>query len=126
MSWLGYSWTIAVNCFYLFIILAVFDKLDHRPEAVVVAILGLIYVAVRTTGMGLGWAHGHTLFHLNKQLLRIRSRLNDPPTEVEIEDMKKYEKIEREGMPKLIINGLFLSITSLACLWFLWIELWGH
>ena len=24
MSWLGYSWTIAVNCFYLFIILAVF------------------------------------------------------------------------------------------------------
>ena len=76
--------------------------------------------------MGLGWAHGHTLFHLNKQLLRIRSRLNDPPTEVEIEDMKKYEKIEREGMPKLIINGLFLSITSLACLWFLWIELWGH
>jgi hypothetical protein len=77
-------------------------------------------------GLGLGWAHGHTFFHLNKQLLRIRSRLNDPPTDDEIEDMKKYEKIEREGTPKLIINGLFLGITSLACLWFLWVELWGR
>src|SRR5262249_44338195 len=52
MRWLGYAWTVAVNCFYLFVVLWAFDKIENRHElTITVAILGLIYVAIRTSSM---------------------------------------------------------------------------
>jgi hypothetical protein len=41
-TFLGYAWRVVVNCFYLFIVLYVFDKLHERFEIIVAAILGLI------------------------------------------------------------------------------------
>ena len=51
MRWLRRVWTVIVNCFYLFLVLFVFSRLDQRPEAIAVAVLGLTYVAMRTLAM---------------------------------------------------------------------------
>ena len=125
MRWLGYLWTVAVNCFYLLIIVAVFDKLYQRPEAVVVAILGLIYVTIRMIGIGLSMGMARSLLHLNKQLLCIRSLLNDPATDYEAEFMRELEKADRDHLLKRDINVAFLGITTFVCLLFLGMELWG-
>lgn len=123
MRWLGYLWTIAVNCFYLFIILAVFDKLHHRPEVVIVAILGLIYVLIRGLGIGLSIYISVSMLQFNKQLQHIRLLLNDPSADAEAEELREAEERENKRWPKLYINMFFLSITSLICLFVLWSEL---
>jgi hypothetical protein len=70
MRWLGYLWNVLVNCFYLAIVLWVFDKLGNRPEAIVVAVIGMTYVAIRTIAIGQYAITVGSLFVLKKEILR--------------------------------------------------------
>ena len=123
MRWLRYGWHIAVNCFALFIVISVLDKFYNRSEGVIVAILGLIYVSIRQVGIGMGFAYGHSLSHLNKQFVRIRERLNDPPSDAERKEMKTLDESQTRGLGRMIIDSVFLAIIFLLCLWALWIDL---
>jgi uncharacterized membrane protein len=95
MRWLGYFWRVTVNCFYIFIILLVFDKLYHKPEAVTVAVLGLIYVTIRSIAIGQHMGFVQTMFALDRQVLNIRRLLNDPGYE-EMKDA--VQETEKPGM----------------------------
>lgn len=119
MRWSSYLWTVAVNCFYLFIVLAIFDKVHHRPEAVTVAILGLIYVIIRGLGAGLGIYIEISM----KQFERIRELLNDS-LDTEDELWREARRRANKKRPIFYIDGVFLFVTSIICLLVLWDELW--
>jgi K+-sensing histidine kinase KdpD len=78
MQWLNYLWTVIVNCCFLLVVAYVFDKLDRRPEIVIVAILGLVYVAICSISIAESVARVHVFAHLNEQLLYVRRLLRDP------------------------------------------------
>lgn len=118
MRWSSYLWTFAVNCFYLFVILEIFDKVHRRPEAVTVAILGLIYVMIRGLGAGLSIYIEMSM----KQFERIRQLLNDS-FDSEDELWRKAREKTNKKRYKLYINGFFLVVTSIICLLVLWDEL---
>ena len=46
---LGYIWKVVVNIVILFIVAWALDKLSGRAETLIVAVLGMIYVTIRTT-----------------------------------------------------------------------------
>jgi hypothetical protein len=82
MKALGYTWRVLVNLFYVAIVLYVFDKLHGRHETtILVAVLGLIYVAIRTIATG----QFHALFEiikvLTRDLIRVRELLHDQSVE---------------------------------------------
>lgn len=126
MRWLGYAWTVAVNCFYLFIVVWVFDKLTgHRDLLITVSILGLIYVAVRTMGTGGQLYTVEMATATNKQLLYIRKLLNDPDY---AETQRKWDEAEKkvpQQYVKLYINGFFLWLIGIFCLLVLFSTLSG-
>ena len=105
---------------YLFIILLVFDKLGRKPEAIIVAVLGLIYVTIRTIGIGQYMAFIGSMFALDQQHLNLRRLLNDPEFETAKEAYKEAEKVRDHRFVKIYIDGFFLSIVSLICLLELW------
>src|SRR5262249_19218090 len=82
MKALGYVWRVLVNLFYVAIVLYVFDRLQGRHDtSIVVAILGLIYVTIRSIAIGqalglIGVAKG-----LHVHLMRIRELLHDEHVE---------------------------------------------
>jgi len=112
------------NLFYVVIILYVFDKLNGRHEiTVLVAVLGLIYVTIRSIAL----TQGHGFIEITKglrgELLRVRELLRDES----IEDYKRelaeaFEAVDR-AMIKGYIDGFFLGIVSLICLFVLFSEL---
>jgi hypothetical protein len=82
MRWLGYAWTVVVNCVYLFVVLWAFNKLGDRHEQVIlVAILGLIYVTIRSIGMYQFVGMFEMLAQTKKQLLQLQKFVHDPAYE---------------------------------------------
>ena len=69
MRWFGYAWLILFNTFCIVVVLAVFAKLFERPDVILVAILGFIYIAieVRRAAQNVGITEG--LMQLRKQVL---------------------------------------------------------
>jgi hypothetical protein len=116
MRWFGYLWTVAVNCFYLFVILYVFDKLDRRPEVIPVAVLGLLYVTIRSIAIGQALSSIELFAQINKQLLYVRKLLNDPHYE---ENQRSWIEAEQKTSPQIIkvyISSFFLLLISLVCM----------
>src|SRR5262245_60251657 len=73
MRWLGYAWTVAVNCFYLIGVFWAFNQIYNRHDLeITVAILGLIYVAIRTISMFQFAAMFEMLSQTKKQLLQLQ------------------------------------------------------
>ena len=116
MKWLGYFWRVAVNGFYLFIVFYVLDKLDRRPEIITVAVLGLIYVTIRTIAIGQTVFHLHNYTQIAKSVLYLRSLVNDPTYEENKLDWEQAEARVPTVVAKLYIDGFFLSVISLLCL----------
>jgi hypothetical protein len=57
LDWLGYAWQLVWNVTLLAAVLYVFSRLESRFEIIVVSVLGLIYITVRTIGIGLSLAY---------------------------------------------------------------------
>ncbi len=119
MQWWGYSWTVAVNCIVLFVVGYVFDRLNSRPQIVTVAILGLIYVTIRTIAIG-QLIMSLTLFtDVNRQLLYMRSLLKDPTYQENQKAWDEVEKSKPQKLNKFYIDLGFLSLIGLFCLFVL-------
>ena len=126
MRWIGYSWTVGINCLSLLVVLIAFAKLLERPEAITVAILGLIYVTIvtRTSLQNLGIAQG--LIAMNKQILEIRRLLKDVQFGSEAQNVWEMEKSLAAWSPKVYINAFFMGLISLICLFVLGLKLFGN
>src|SRR5262245_52960437 len=92
MRWLRYFWRVAVNCFYMVVIGYVFKQLEHKPEIVTIAVLGLIYVVIRTIAIGQYLVSINQVTFLNKQLLIVRKLLHDP--QADVADKEWLEEVE--------------------------------
>jgi hypothetical protein len=120
---LGYIWRVLVNLFYVAIILYVFEKLNGRHETtVLVAVLGLIYVTIRSIAI----AQGHGLIEITKglrgELLRVRELLHDESIEDHKRELTEAFEVVDRAMIKGYIDGFFLGIVSLICLFVLFSE----
>ena len=113
---LGYVWRIGLNLLYLLVIWYVFTQLHGHTEAILVPILGLLYVTTRTTAMATGTAAVHlgvVLDEINERL----KRLADPTYVRDRDEAEEIKKLLRHAQPKQLIEYLFLGLVSLLCLW---------
>ena len=112
-----YLWIVLVNCFYLFIVLVVFDRLGHRPETIVVAVLGLIYVGIRTLMIGQIVFEANAFVQLHEQLFYIRKLLKDPNADAVYADFKKGGEVDGSKAYRIIyLESFFLFVIFLVCL----------
>lgn len=122
MHFLRWLWLIAVNVFYVIVVVYVFDRLSGRTEHIVVSILGLLYVAIRWQSLAAAVTINRTAFALDIEFARIRSLLNDASLkEHDEEAIGLREKAERQ-IYKIGVSSLFLSVIGLICL----LDLFSH
>jgi hypothetical protein len=113
----GYAWQIGVNLLYLAIIVWVLSRTSQLDPklTIVVATLGLIYVAIQGQGMSQAQAFSPLLIGIAKSLDELKGpggkRIDTP------EAYAMAEKQLKRGRIKFYIQGLFLSLTSLICLY---------
>jgi hypothetical protein len=116
MRWLTFGWVIIINCLYLLVVLLVFAKFGSSPQAVMIAILGLIYVAIEMRGRYQNMAFARAMVELNRQLLAIRGLLRDAQFEAQAQYLLNLETtISKHYEPTLYINVVFLGLISLVC-----------
>lgn len=120
---LGYAWRVLANVFYVAVVLYVFDRLHGRPEAITVAVLGLVYVTFRSIAIGQASGLTGALKIIEADLIRIRELLNDEHAETRWEGAREDAKNMERMRIKLYIDGFFLSIVSLICLFVLFVAL---
>jgi hypothetical protein len=121
---LGYGWRVLINIFYVAVVLYVFDKLQGRSEAIImVAVLGLIYVTIRSIAIGQGVGLSNALKILESDLIRLRELARDEQARHRLQSSKGDSEILRRARNKLFIDGFFLSIVSIICLLALFSEL---
>jgi hypothetical protein len=123
MKALGYTWRVLVNLFYVAIILYVFEKLNgHHETTILVAVLGLIYVTIRTIGIG----QTHVSIDISKalrgDLIRIRELLHDEFIDDHKLELKEQTQVVDRVIVKAYIDAFFLGIVSLICLFVLFTE----
>jgi hypothetical protein len=117
MRWLSYTWSVIVNCFYIFIVLFVFDRLGRdRNLIIIVSILGVIYVTVRSIGIGLAFLSEETTTVVLKKMNRILTNQGDEAIHGDVEQLLEDEKRKTHRLVKSCIDGFFLFLISLLCL----------
>ena len=52
MNAVAYIWRGLINCFYLFVILYVFDNIQDKNTSIIIAVLALLYTTMRTIAGG--------------------------------------------------------------------------
>lgn len=108
----GYVWKVAVNIIILVIVASALDKLHDRTDALIISVLGMIYVTIRTTQGFQGLAIVEFAFRQQEQLDAIRSWIDGTYTPVgRSEEWSKYKQIRA----KFYIDGCFLGLISLLC-----------
>ena len=104
---LGWLWLVAVNIFYVLVVLYVFARLTGRTEHILVSILGLIYVAIRGQSLGLAMTLPSTFLAIHREFVRIRALLREksvptPTRELDddefLEDISRHRKKDREAI----------------------------
>ena len=115
--------SVLINVFYIAVVLYVFDKLLGRPEAITAAILGLVYVTIRSIAIGQALGRANSFKIIEADLIRIRELLGDEHAS----DRWEAAKTDSEGFGRqrnnLFIDGFFLSLVSIICLLVLFNEL---
>lgn len=120
----GYVWRVLVNGFYVAVVLYVFDKLQGRSEAIiVVAVLGHIYVTIRSIAIAQGTGLSNALKTIEADLIRVRELVRDEYARDRLEASKADSEVLNRERNKLFIDGFFLSIVSIVCLLALFSEL---
>jgi hypothetical protein len=74
---LGYVWRVLINVFYVAVVLYVFDKLQGRSEAIIMAVLGLIYVTIRSIAISQGMGLANALKVIEADIIRLRELVRD-------------------------------------------------
>jgi hypothetical protein len=108
----GYIWKVAVNLVILFIVASALEKLHDRNEALIISVLGMVYVTIRTTQGFQGLATVEIAFRHQEQLDAIRSWIDGTYTPCNrSEEWATYKR----WRAKFYIDGCFLGLISLMC-----------
>jgi hypothetical protein len=112
---LGYTWRIIGNVFYVLVVLFVFAHIAERDIKIVVAVLGLIYVTIRWIALGQFFAYAPMLIGLVKSVDELKEAAGIP----RLGTAEEYEEVDAQlktTKVKAYIDGVFLSVISLICL----------
>ena len=123
-GFVGYAWQIITNLLYLAIIAFVLDRthaLDPKLT-IVIATIGLVYVAIRGLAMSQGLAVAPALLGIAKSLDELKGRGGGKQLATS-EDYALAEAQLKRGQIKFYIQSLFLSVTSLICLFAIYTSL---
>jgi hypothetical protein len=116
VRWFVFAWVIAGNCIGLLAVLLVFAKIASSPQAIVIAVLGLMYVAAEVRGRYQNMAFARAMVELNGHLLRIRGLLRDAQFEEQAAHLLNVETtLRKQYEPGVNINLFFLGLISLVC-----------
>jgi branched-subunit amino acid ABC-type transport system permease component len=114
---LGYAWQVAVNLLYLAIIAFVLNRTSQLDPklTIVIATLGLLYVTIRGIAMSQAFAFAPALLGIAKSLDELKGRSGK--RQATSEDYAIAEGQLKRGRIKFYIQSLFLSLTSLMCIY---------
>lgn len=87
---ISYIWTILVNIFTVFVVLAIFDSVYRSFETIMLCIGVLIYLNLNSFSSIWGWQKQQELFALHDEFKKIRKLLKE---EVD-KDLEECEKEE--------------------------------
>lgn len=113
---LSYTWLIVSNCFYLLIVLYVFSRLSDRSETIIVAVLGLLYVTIRSIAMT-QWIDLTTRFRSLMMEIEAIKSATIAGYETNNDEWEEAEKIVASRQIKIFVVSAFLFLISLVCLW---------
>jgi hypothetical protein len=115
---LSYTWRVAVNVFYVCVVLYVFANINEKSLQIVVAILGLLYVTIRSIAIGQYFTNAPMLIGLVKSIDELKERLGIPRTGTP-EEYEAVDAMLRTTTVKTYIDSGFLSLIGLICLFVL-------
>lgn len=119
-----YLWSVIVNCFLLFIVFVVFERIENKSVAIVVAALGLVYVGIRTLMLGQLMFEAKAFVQVHEQLFLLRKLLNDPTLDAVYSDFTKSGEMNEASANRIIsLEGVFLFVVFVVCLFVLFTSL---
>ncbi len=113
---LGNIVRIAANILYVAVVWFVLDQVHNRPEAVILPVLGILYVTTRS--MGMGAAHTALVFAYSLESIerRIKAQAGEYiPDEADFVSGRD-QRLKKAGTD-MLIDGTGLGVISLLCLW---------
>ena len=113
MRWLGYLWRVVVNLFYLAVVAGVLIGISNPTEKSIVSVLGMLYVAIRSIGIGNALSISGVVTTFQAQIDHIRYQVD---SSFEIPDRREETSAFEFVRNKLYIDAGFLSLVSLVCL----------
>jgi hypothetical protein len=114
MRILAFSWRVLVNLFYLAVVGAVLLSIKDGSEKAIISVLGILYVLIRSVAIGQAIAFGNVANALDERLDEILYFVNSAHEKLDrsaVRDELNYQHV------KLYIDGFFLGLISLGCLW---------
>lgn len=113
MKAFGYIWKVLVNIFYLLVVAAVLLSINDPSEKQIIAVLGLIYVTVRTQAIFQAIGTSTVVADFQRQIDQIRYHVDGT---FDLPNREEEMALLNTQQAKLYIDAFFLSIISLACL----------
>jgi hypothetical protein len=122
-GFVGYAWQIIANSLYLAIIAFVLHRTHELDPklTIVIATIGLVYVTIRGMAMSQGLALAPALLGIGKSLDELKGR--GGKRLATSEDYALAEAQLKRAQIKFYIQSLFLSLTSLICLYAIYTSL---
>jgi hypothetical protein len=111
MKALGYIWNVTANIMILCAVVWALDKLEHRSGNIVVAVLGMIYVTMRTTQGFQTLAMLQIAMGQQEQMDEIRTWIDGTFQPDRSEELTQFKRLRA----KFYINCFFLGLISLMC-----------
>jgi hypothetical protein len=119
LSFLAYAWRIFVNLIVLAVVLGIFSGLHARFETVVVAILGLLYVSIRSIAFSQTVMLREAIIGIDHHFVRIRDLLGDERILEHQVEMDQLKEAGDRRINRAYVDLFFLGIVSLVCIYHL-------
>ncbi len=120
LTYLGYGWTITVNIFIVFVVLAIFNSIYGTFETVIVSIAIFIYLNLNSFSSVWGFQKQEELFGLIEEFKKIRKLLkektNEYDEEYEKEELEKVKSKSKKQRVKFYINIGFAALIYIITL----------
>lgn len=118
LSFLAYVWRVLINLVMLTIVAGTLLSARGRFEITVIAILGMIYVAVRSSGIGYAMTYIQLTHALDNEFTRVRELLGEDQ-QGHRQYLSDLQRTSSGRLRRLYIDAVFHSIAFLICLYWL-------
>ncbi|MGA6999793.1 MAG: hypothetical protein WBZ22_26605 [Pseudolabrys sp.] len=112
MNAVAYIWRGLINCFFLFVILYVFDNIQDKNTSIIIAVLALLYTTMRTIAGGQALTVLAMGKALHEEFADLKVKIGHEPVPISDDDAAALTKAK----VKIWIDLVALSITSLVAL----------